>query len=42
MNNYEDWYEYRIENDKVIITQTWSHVSPSLSADHGAKEYSVE
>ena len=42
MNNYEDWYSYRIENDRVIVTHTWSHVSPSLSANHGSKEYSID
>jgi hypothetical protein len=42
MNNYEDWYSYRIENGHVIVTHDWSHVSPSLSANHGSKEYTFE
>lgn len=42
MNNYEDWYYFRIEGDAVIITHSWSHVSPSLSSDHGEKEYTLE
>ena len=42
MNNYEDWYSYRIENGKLIVTHTWSHVSPSLSQNSGSNEYSLE
>lgn len=42
MNNYEDWYSYRVENDEIIVTHTWSHVSPSLSANHGSKDYTFD
>jgi hypothetical protein len=42
MNNYEDWYSYRNENDGIIVTHTWSHVSPNLSANHGSKDYTVD
>ena len=42
MNNYEDWYSYRVENDEIVVTHTWSHVSPSLSANHGSKDYTFD
>lgn len=42
MNNYEDWYSYRIEDGKVIVTHTWDHVSPSLAKSSGSNEYSLK
>lgn len=42
MNNYEDWYEYGVENDQVIVTHSWSHVSPKLSSSSGSKKYTLD
>lgn len=42
MNNYEDWYSYSKDDGAVTITHTWSHVSPSLEANHGSKTYTLE
>lgn len=42
MDNYEDWYEYDVENDQIIVTHSWSHVSPRLSSSSGSKKYTLD
>jgi len=42
MDNYEDWYHYDVENDQVIVTHSWSHVSPKLSSSSGSKKYTLD
>ena len=42
MDNYEDWYSYRTENEEIVITHEWCYVSPSLVKNNGSKEFALD
>lgn len=42
MDNYEDWYYLYQTEAGPIVRHEWSHVSPSLSQNHGSKDYSIQ